>query len=130
VNAKGTAVQMKKPIGGNEEYTTNVYRQAKLKGMVQKYDRLFDLDIAYEGKCTHDPVRACETENYVNGINMNSGSGIIIKQKIVFDEAICVASRAGYHLVRGNMVYLHTDGSLCRMLGVETSCSCGSVHVC
>jgi hypothetical protein len=128
VNTKGTAVRLTAPKEGPGVDVYQVYRQAKLPWIMAKYDALYDAEVAYVGKCTHDTTRALETSNYVGGVN--SGDGPSVVKEIFYDEGICIASRAGYHLVRGNIAYMHTDGSLCRILeGSETKCSCGFTHV-
>jgi hypothetical protein len=130
VNTKGAAVRLIKPKEANGGPANNVYRQAKLPWMLVKYDALYDADVAYVGKCVHDTTRALQTSNYVDGINTNSGNGPFIKKDIIYDEGICIASRAGFHLIRGSIAYLHTDGSICRIIGgKETKCSCGYTHV-
>jgi hypothetical protein len=128
-NKQGNVIKMKTALKKGE-LDSNPYRQAKLPWILNKYDELYEKDVAYMGKCVHDEIRALKAFNYVNGISTGGGDGAFVKKEIVYDENICTASRVGYYLIRGSMAYLHTDGSLCRVIGGEaTKCSCGYVHM-
>mgnify|MGYP003683979399 CR=1 FL=1 len=81
-----------------------------------------------ESNCFHDRTAVRRACDYVNN-RVEGGGGVTVKSEIVYDEKTHIASRSGYYIMGGGIVYMHSDGSLCRMLEREQQCSCGCVHV-
>jgi hypothetical protein len=81
-----------------------------------------------DGHCLHNPKYVYDSQRLVYG-DYNAGASIV-KESVIYPPTI-VAASSGYYLVGGEMIYLHSDGSICRIsqqMNTSLRCSCSRVH--
>jgi hypothetical protein len=96
--------------------------------IISKLRDLRERDVAHDGRCRHSSELVFESLKLIYG-DWNAGASVA-KKKVVYEESI-VAASSGYYLVDGEMVYLHSDGSICRIsqdVENNTRCLCNMVH--
>jgi hypothetical protein len=83
------------------------------------------------GFCTHNPAQVVAALKTIYG-DSSCGSMEVVREQVIYQNTI-VAAYSGYYQVDGETVYLHSDGSLCRIGNMAASetpprCSCRRVH--
>lgn len=143
VNHRGTQVnlsQVEAAVTGNKNGKKGMkgvdaemekYRSAKLPWIAREVQRLCELGLAYDHtrRIVHDPAIARRADEYVGNIYQISDE--YGRERFVYDENTCVALRSGCFLVNGEIVFMHTDGSICRpgvLKKTDAICGCGYVH--
>jgi hypothetical protein len=83
--------------------------------------------IREKGDCKHDPACVYSSIKLVYG-DVGDSQARVAKEYVVYENTV-VAASSGYYLVAGEMVYLHSDGSICRIsFGENKRCSCNRFH--
>jgi hypothetical protein len=84
--------------------------------------------LLHNKSCTHNAKRVSEANRMVCGNSSYGGPQIAIEYDICAETV--VAAYSGYYRVDGEMVFLHSDGSICRIPADAEAftCACGIVH--
>jgi hypothetical protein len=120
LNKRGKAPTNKAPptnaIGRPEipkSYITSQIRVLRQSGLL------------HNGTCKHEPNKVYSAIEMMWG-NSNIAS---IKVETKIAATTVIAASSGYYLADGEMVYVHSDGSVCRMgLNRDVKCPCKSIH--
>ena len=130
VSKTGTKIKVPEDVEGVGKKVGSVaeekYRSGKFGWLVARHRALVEGGHVHDTVCRHNPEMARRAADYVDG--RVGGGGASLKCDIAYDEATHIALRSGYYIIAGEIVYMHTDGSLCRMLQGEQECPCGYTH--
>lgn len=104
-----------------------LYRSTKLSWISEEHKRLIREDRAHSEVCRHDPQRILAAQNYISG--RPGVDGAAEHSAIVYNRDTHTAAMAGLCIMNGETIFIHTDGSVARLLGKETTdCPCGYPH--
>lgn len=97
-------------------YVMGLLRALRLRGVL------------HDGSCYHSAARVNEATRLVYGNSHQGGAQIAVTYDI--SAATVAAAYSGYYRVDGEMIFLHSDGSICRIpQGDEgVKCACGAIH--
>lgn len=84
--------------------------------------------VLHNGRCKHNIDRVNEAMRLVYGTG-GHGSAEIATEYDIGPETV-VAAYAGYYIVDGETVFLHSDGSICRIpqSSEAVRCPCNAIH--
>jgi hypothetical protein len=123
LNRHGKATQLKK-----KESRAPVTKQLPPAFVMTLLKDLRQRALLHNGSCRHSAHRVDEAMRLVYG-NSSHGGVQIAKAYEISPETV-VAAYAGYYRVDGEMIFLHSDGSICRIpqTGEATRCACNAIH--
>jgi hypothetical protein len=127
LNKRGKATPIKKTNAtsdGRPKQLPGGYISKLLKDLRQR-------GLAHNEECSHDAGRVNEAMRLVYGGPSQGGAQIAVRYD-VSDETV-VAAYSGYYRVDGETIFLHSDGSICRIseTGTPVTCPCknsGCIH--
>jgi hypothetical protein len=124
LNRRGKATPLKK----TDSHSAASTKQLPLGYVTVLLKTLQQRGLLHNGNCTHNVNRVNEATRLVYG-NPFQGGAQVAKEYEISQETV-VAAYAGYYRVGGKTLFLHSDGSICRIpqTGEATRCSCNAVH--
>jgi hypothetical protein len=123
LNRRGKATPLKKT-----ESRAPVTRQLPPAFVMTLLKDLRQHSLLHNGSCKHNAHRVNEATRLVYGNSSHGGAQIATAYEI--SPETVVAAYAGYYRVDGEMVFLHSDGSICRIpqTGEAIRCACNAIH--
>jgi len=123
LNKRGKATALKM-----SEYSVAAVPHLPRGYLMKQLQDLRQRCLLHNESCTHNAKRVSEAIRMVYGNSSYGGPQIAIKYDICAETV--VAAYSGYYRVDGEMVFLHSDGSICRLSGdAETfTCACSAIH--
>jgi hypothetical protein len=133
-----SAVRQKNPnvVVLNKRFKAPINKAPPMKATVRpgmpksyitsKVRELRQSELLNDGSCKHDPARFYAAMDAMWG-GYSTVASIKVDTKI--SAKTVMEASSGYYLADGEMVYVHSDGSVCRLgINNEVKCPCKSTH--
>jgi hypothetical protein len=124
LNRRGKATPLKKA----ESSGAHGIQLLPPKYVFQRLTDLRQCGLMHNKNCKHSAKRVEEATRLVYG-SSSYGSAQVATEYEVSPETVA-AAYSGYYRVDGEMVFLHSDGSICRIpqAGATSTCTCNYFH--
>lgn len=124
LNKRGRAVE----ITSSKEKHRDSGQKLPFQSLLMKFDALRTVGRSCPDICNHSSDRAIEATRIVSGIPYTGGAQVALSLNV--EMSTIISSNSGYYLIRGDVVFLHTDGTICIIpsTGMTERCVCGYFH--